>query len=222
MILPEVYMKNRSSEKKSVRKKRGEEKLSIAQIEKFEREHPTIHEFVEDEYVDGNGRAVINIRIPAGYELKNPFSFGIQATLSRELYDYIEEKAYPVPARYRLALRFFGVCDGQTRNFVKDTVTENYNLLLKDKKLDMKTNKIKSACLFIFGVIAMAASFGLAHFGIGELEYEILSIVASFSLWEAVDYFILERSRLRVEYIDAAQLATAEIEFAEDDPDGKQ
>ncbi|MEW9079893.1 hypothetical protein [Terrisporobacter glycolicus] len=40
---------------------------------------------------------------------------------------------------------------------------------------------------------------------------EFLSIAGTFSLWEAVDFYLLERRRLKIERLNSGQIALSQI-----------
>ena len=67
--------------------------------------------------------------------------------------------------------------------------------------------------LALFGAAVLAVYLVLALTGKNVLFTEILSIVGSFSLWEAADALLLERPHLRREYKNNEQNLKQKIEF---------
>lgn len=67
--------------------------------------------------------------------------------------------------------------------------------------------------MFTLGIILLIIYFTMNIAEVGEIISEVLSIAASFSLWEAVDYFLLERKDITKERLNAGQLSISEIRF---------
>ena len=67
--------------------------------------------------------------------------------------------------------------------------------------------------MFTLGIILLIIYFTMNIAEVGEIISEVLSIAASFALWEAVDYFLLERKDITKERLNAGQLSISEIRF---------
>lgn len=65
----------------------------------------------------------------------------------------------------------------------------------------------------IIGIAFLAAGIVVERFLPSMLISEILTVAASFSMWESVDFFLLERTNVNTEKLDTAQLLLAELEF---------
>ena len=90
---------------------------------------------------------------------------------------------------------------------------EHYTVILNDKRIDLKYNFITILSLFTLGLILLIIYFTINTAEVGDVLSEVLSIAASFALWEAVDYFLLERTDISKERLNAGQLAISEIRF---------
>ena len=56
-------------------------------------------------------------------------------------------------------------------------------------------------------------SFWLSTIKTGPFLHEIVSIGATFAVWESVSHWIIERKNLRLQWMNAGQLATMNIDF---------
>lgn len=189
-------------------------KIFIEQIKKYEEKKKKMSEYIKEEYIDASGIAVIDVNLD-NFEVFNPLSMGKQRTLNKEIIEYIDEKSYPIPVDIPIKINIHGSFDDTVKEEIINKLQEHYDLMLNDKKFDLKINAIRSGALFTIGVILLIFYLLLANFTVNKLGYEILSIVSTFIIWEAADFFILERYALRVSYYEIAQMVICEKTFVE-------
>lgn len=190
----------------------------VKKIHQFENSMPSMERYVEKEYLDENNNAVIRINAYEGIQWYDMLSIGNQATLNQEIYDFIDRKAYYIPIRYPIVIQFENVQINEEEQFyITSLINEHYTLILKDKRIDLQYNFITILTLFVLGIILLIIYFTINTAEVGNVFSEILSIAASFSLWEAVDYFLIERRNIGKEKFNAGQLTISEIRFIEKD-----
>lgn len=171
----------------------------------------SLDEYITHEYGDA---VRIDISLYPGFDLFDPLSMGRQRELNRELYDYIDAKLYPIPLKYPVTLRFHGgSLTGEEQERVRTALREHYTLILLDKGLDLKINLAKLLSLSLLGVFLLGAWFAAQLGSVQPLFAEILSIAGTFSLWEAVDLWLLERGTLKRERRNAGQAAGSNVVF---------
>lgn len=180
-------------------------------IKEYEKSKKGLLSYIQEEYMDGEGRAVLHLNL-TGAELYNPLSMNEQQELSGEIFDYLDSKSYPVPAEIPLIIRIHGV-EPQERAKVMSMIREHYDLQTHDKRLDLRLNMWRAVFMFALGIIMLSLYFFLAFLETEPILYEVLSIAANFIVWEAVDFALLERHSLKIAYHDSVQMAMAEIEF---------
>lgn len=195
---------------------RNRRKIFIEQIKKYEEKKKKMSEYIKEEYIDASGIAVIDVNLD-NFEVFNQLSMGKQRTLNKEIIEYIDEKSYPIPVDIPIKINIYGSFEDAVKEEIINKLQEHYDLMLNDKKFDLKINAVRSSVLFIIGVILLIFYLLLANFTVNKLWYEILSIVSTFIIWEAADFFILERYALRVSYYEIAQMAICEKSFVEID-----
>ena len=157
----------------------------------------------------GDGKVDIHVNVETLY---NPLSLPGQRQLDSALYEFIEEAtnllAYLVPIR----LVLHGV-PREAQADVPKIVRQHYEARLQDHLWDKRTNTLKTIVFSIFGVVVLALYLALAITREDTVTLEILSVVGSFSLWEAADCYLLERRDIHQDMLNTAQLMTMEIAF---------
>ena len=169
--------------------------------------------FVE-EIKDDEGFAVVDLRLPS--ELYDPLSTEQNRDLSDDIYDFIDKQANIIPANIPLKVRMHGSIPSEEQDEIRRIMKRHYTMKTYDLMWDMASNTRKMIALTIFGVLVLAAYFYFALSSDDVFFAEILSIVGSFSLWEAADSFLLERPRLRREHRNINQNINQIIEFVDD------
>ena len=180
-------------------------------IKAYEQRQRPLHEYLQDEYLDENGVAVVDVDL-TGQSLYNPLTMGKQQDLDPAIYATLDDKIYYIPSAVPVTIRLHGVAESE-HSTVQALLSKHYGLRLRDKKQDLRLNTIKSCILYVLGIALLAFYFLLAKAPINVVGYEVLSIVATFVIWEATDAAVLQRSSLRVAYWEAAQMALAECTF---------
>lgn len=177
---------------------------------------PSRQKILEQVYGTANERTVVTINCAEISELFTPYSSGTQLELQPELIDYIDRQVYPIPAHRPLTLQFleWRQSEGE-KDQAEQCLHTHYLLALHDKRLDLRVNFWKSLLLFCFGAGMLLLSFSLSAWIDNRLFSEVLSVIATFSLWETAGFVLLERRQLKEDWLNAGQLVLAEIEFCE-------
>lgn len=191
------------------------------QVIAYEQSQRSYREYVDEAYGVCDGTANIYMALEEG-ALYDPLSPAAHRVLNPEIYRYIDEKIAMLPYEYGVNLCFSGLnCTGQEQADVARLLTEHYNTVLHDKRIDLKINAIKTGGLAALGVVTLSVYFLPFFSQIAEIFAEILSVVGSFALWEATDFFLLERKTIRAEWLNAGQTALAQIEFVKNNEKNK-
>ena len=161
---------------------------------------------------DNDGNAVIDVDL-SETSLYDPLSLKGEKDLSGEIYDYIEAQTNVIPAAVPLRIRLHGDFTHEEQEEIKKAMHRHYTMKSFDISWDLVANLRKMVLLAIFGFAMLAVYLGLAITGKNVFMTEILSIIGSFSLWEAADAFLLERPHLRRENRNNDQNLNQKIEF---------
>ena len=136
-----------------------------------------------------------------------------QKDLKAEIYDYIEAQTNVIPAQIPLRIRLHGDFTEAEKKEIEAAMQRHYIMRSFDISWDLVANLRKMLLLALFGAAVLSVYLVLAIAGKHVFMTEILSIVGSFSLWEAADAFLLERPHLRRENRNNDQSLSQHIEF---------
>lgn len=195
------------------------QKALLAKIRQFEDALPPFRDYLTEEYLNENNEAVIHIDGRGLNGAFEPLSIGVQRELKGELFDFVERKADPIPVEIPLVLQFEGMNAGEEeQESIRQMLKEHYMLILVDKKVDLYYNTIQSILYFLLGLAVLVGAYFLAPVVSSVFFTILLSIIATFSLWEAVDSSLLKRRAIVVDRLNAGQLAMADIRFTGEAP----
>ncbi len=174
-----------------------------------------LKEYIEH-VCDGEGNAVVDVDLSSDAEIYDPLSMKGEKDLNGEIYDYIEKQTNVIPAVIPLRVRLHGTFSEEEQAEIKKMVHRHYVMKSFDIYWDLVANFKKMLILSVFGAIVLAVYLYFAITGTHVFATEILSIVGSFSLWEAADALLLERPHLRRELKNNEQNLDQSIEFVGD------
>ena len=166
-----------------------------------------------EEIRDENGFAVVDVDLKNGAEIYDPLSVGKNRDLSEGVYAFIDEQTNIIPANVPLKVRFHADLNEDEQEEIKKMMHRHYIMKSFDVVWDMASNFKKMLVMAAFGVAVLVAYFLISFLVNQPLFAEILSIVGSFSLWEAAGALFLERPRLRREHKNVEQNINQIIEF---------
>lgn len=171
-------------------------------------------EHLGQEYLCEDGKSQIDIFLSDKSELFNPLTVGQQRDLSPSVYQLIDEKMYTISLKDPVRLCFLGkIPDIQEQEAVKEMLQRHYMYLVHDKTEDLRINRLKTICLALFGTLLLAIYFAIEMTASRPVFVEVVSIAGCFSIWEAVDTWLLERKKLKVDYLCAVQAVLCEVVF---------
>lgn len=168
-----------------------------------------IAEHINREYME-DGKAVIHVNVQ---ELYNPLSMGNMRQLNGDIFDYIEQSANLLPSMVPIRAVLHGVAE-EDRKQVPDLFRLHYRLVAQDRLWDQRMNRWKMFYMTGVGLIFILAYLFFAFRQEDDLFLEILSVIGSFSLWEAANCFLIERREINKALNETAQFLTMEIAFA--------
>lgn len=185
----------------------------IRDLKNFEKNIVPLETYIKDEYMEGD-KAVIYVNCLNEEDIFESYSYQSQKSLNPAIYDFIDSKVYLIPAAYPVEIRFVNKAFSKHEvEEIREIIKEHYSLILRDKLIDLRINMIKITALLIIGIVLLGIYFSLQLADMGSLFMEFLSIAGTFALWEAVDFYILERKQVENERFNAGQMALASIQF---------
>lgn len=166
-----------------------------------------------EDVMESDGFAVIDVKLPAEEDLYNPLSTGKNLDLNNDIYDFIDQQANIIPSKIPLKIRFHGDVDEDKRQEIKNLMHKHYTMRSYDVTWDFAANFRKTLFLTIFGILVLIAYFVVTVVADNPLFAEVLSIVGTFSLWEAANAVLLDRPALKRTRNGIEQNISQTIEF---------
>ena len=161
---------------------------------------------------DREGYAVVDVSLERE-TLYDPLGIKGQKDLNADIYGYIEAQTNVIPANVPLRIRFHGDIPTAEQEEIRRIMHRHYTMKSFDISWDLFANLRKMLLLALFGAAMIAVYLYFAITSENAFMTEILSIVGSFSLWEAADALLLERPNLRRESRNNEQSLNQRIEF---------
>ncbi len=173
-----------------------------------------------------DGRAHISVDLTNVEEVYSPYSY--KEDMKPDIFDYIDEKTFYTPVEFPLVVNFdVGDVSDLRKARIKKSFLDHYRLIYEDKRRELKINKTVALVLFGVGMLALVVST-IAKLAISAtsipdipLVFEMLQIFSWVFLWEAISKFIFQGREMRIQCMNAGQLALAEVKFNEPEPELK-
>ena len=153
---------------------------------------------------------MIKIKIKTESDLYHPFDED-QKTLSEDVISYIERKYEEKHLGDKPVIRI--ICDEEIdEHAVREAFHSHVESEKESIRKEAKINTLKQLRLFAIGIAFIALWLTLSA-NIENILIEVLSIVGSFSIWEATNIWIVDKPELRVRKKRLEYLSGTKIVF---------
>lgn len=172
----------------------------------------SIDDFVENEYIDENGTAVINIQLSNTDNLFSPYSE--KKVLNQDLMNYIDSQADPISPEIPIIINF--IVDDVNKVdevYIKRAIKRYYWLSYRSKKKELRRLTITSAILFLVGIGITIVYQILYRLNVDLFANEIILIASWVFIWEAVSRFTFNRRAKQIDLLNEGQMAVASVRF---------
>lgn len=172
----------------------------------------SIDDFVENEYIDDNGTAVINIQLSNTDNLFSPYSE--KKVLNQDLMNYIDSQADPISPEIPIIINF--IVDDVNKVdevYIKRAIKRHYWLSYRSKKKELRRLTITSAILFLIGIGITIVYQILYRLNVDLFANEIILIASWVFIWEAVSRFTFNRRAKQIDLLNEGQMAVASVRF---------
>lgn len=134
--------------------------------------------------------------------------------ISEELGNYILKNAKNIPLNLKMIIYISdrGSLSKEEREHLVASIRTYYGLLVKEKLLYTKFNKIKNLMLFIIGIVLILLSNALNNI-FSLLIPELFLIAGWVAIWETVYGILFIDNKNRIEIKKAKALSKCEIRF---------
>lgn len=156
----------------------------------------------------------INVKIYNKDQLFSTYSYSGDK-LNSEFSEYIFDKAKDAPIKDRIKIKIHTETDLDA-NEVQQTLKSHCKSEYKESKKQVKRIVLISAIMTILGILALTALILINHFTDNIYITSIIEIAAWVFIWEAVDFFFLQRPVVKGKCILIQRIYTAEIEICKE------
>ena len=156
----------------------------------------------------------INVKIFNREQLFSTYSYSGDK-LNSEFSEYIFDKAKDAPIKDRIKIKIHTETDLDA-NEVQQTLKSHCKSEYKESKKQVKRLVLISAIMTILGILALTALILINHFTDNIYITSIIEIAAWVFIWEAVDFFFLQRPVVKGKCILIQRVYMAEIEICKE------
>lgn len=192
----------------------------LQKMEQQRRKKRNVKDFINKDYIDEKGDAIVDVVINDRSQLFSPYSN--KMLLKNEIFTYLDTIADPIPNIYPLVINFI-VTDLSMINqeYVKEALKRYYWFSYKVMESKLRRDFIFIFVYFILGLL-LIIGFNLINFeelGINSTWQSVIdSVITIFVwviVWEAISQLIIGRKEKKDEMLNEKQMALAEIKFYE-------
>lgn len=162
--------------------------------------------FSKEDYLDNEGYVTFNVDAKKD-ELISNYKVNDKELISTDFISNLEKYSEPVPYSYPIRIKINSIDDITN---LDNMYKEHYKLKIILTRNKLKINLLKALGLLFLGILLFILYFILKE-NTNWLYLEIISIAATFSIWEAVDVFLLERQEIKIELANNIQLGLAKV-----------
>jgi hypothetical protein len=172
-------------------------------------------DFINKDYIDLEGNAVVDVIIDDRSKLFSPYSD--KKLLNREIFMYLDTIADPIPNIYPLIINFvIPDLDKIDKSYVRDALKRYYWFSYKEKVMALRNEMVVSLLFLFIGFLLLI--FGSVF--IIEQTSSFMKVFSNFVvllswvfLWEAIRHLLVGRREKVVDKNNERQMAYAEVRF---------
>jgi hypothetical protein len=172
-------------------------------------------DFINKDYIDENGNAVVDVIINDRSALFSTYSD--KKLLNREIFMYLDTIADPIPNIYPLIINFvIPDLDKIDKSYVRDALKRYYWFSYKEKVTSLRNEMLFSTAFLFIGFSLLVFDSLL----IIEQTSSIMKVVSNFMvllswvfLWEAIRHLLVGRREKVIDKNNERQMAYAEVRF---------
>lgn len=157
----------------------------------------------------------INVKIDNRDQLFSAYSYSGDK-LNGEFSNYLFDKAKDAPIKEKIKIRIHTTIDLDPDE-VQQSIKSHCKSTYAEYKKQAKRVVLISTIMTILGIIALTALILINHFTDNIYITSIIEIAAWVFIWEAVDFFFLQRPVVKGKCMLIQRIYTAEIEICKDE-----
>ncbi len=173
-----------------------------------------VKDFINKDYIDDNGNAVVDVVINDPANLFSPYS--AKMLLKRDIFLYLDTIADPIPNDYPLIINF--VVDDLTKvdqNYVREALKRYYWFSYKEMERNLLKELLLSLLYFFIGAILLTVD---AFFNAGNNPWftiisNLVIVISWVFIWEGFTQLFIGRRAKIVDMTNERQMALATVRF---------
>lgn len=187
-------------------------KRTLKNLSKFRKAKFNYAKFVRNYYME-NDEAYITAKVNSIDDIVSRYSVEDYEWINEEFTSYIDNCAYHIPVEESIVLEITGAKFTDTeKEIIKKVIIDHYGLELGETMISLEMNKRRAAILLLLSVVTAIIFFGLFIYT-DSIFLELIVVGLWFFTWELGNVGWLNRSELRMQKLEAGQLASLRIKF---------
>lgn len=187
-------------------------KKTLENLSRFKHAKFNYAKFVRNYYLE-NDEAYIVANVSSMDDIISRYSTPGQEWLTDDFTSYVDACAYHVPVEEAIVLEITGGhFTSEEQAVITRVVTDHYGLELGEKVIELRYNARRSILLLVLSIVT-AVIFYLLFQYTESIFLELIVVGLWFFIWELGSVAWLERSDLRMQKLEAGQLASLRVQF---------
>lgn len=187
----------------------------VNKLKKYQKKKFDYYKMINDYYLVNN-EAYISAKITTINDIVSKYSINKDEILNDEFVRFVNTNASYIPDNYSLVLE---ICNHQfsedEKNIITKVIQNHYELELIKAEDELKTLRRKEISFLLVGILFFIIFILIYHFKFSLASEEILSFVASFSIWEFAEMRIFEEDEIKEKIVEITKLNNMKIKFNE-------
>ncbi len=187
----------------------------VNKLKKYQQKKFDYYKMINDYYLVNN-EAYISVKTTSINDIISKYSINKDEILNDEFIRFVNINASYIPDDYSLVLE---ICNHQfnddEKNIITKVIQNHYALELIKVEYELKTLRRKEISFLCVGIIFFIIFIIVYRFKFGLASEEVLSFVASFSIWEFAEMRIFEEDDIKEKIVEINKLNDMKIKFNE-------
>lgn len=187
----------------------------VNKLKKYQQKKFDYYKMINDYYLVNN-EAYISVKTTSINDIISKYSINKDEILNDEFIRFVNTNASYIPDDYSLVLE---ICNHRFNEDEKKIITKviqnHYALELIKVEDELKTLRRKEISFLCVGIIFFIILLIIYHFKFGLASEEVLSFVASFSIWEFAEMRTFEEDDIKEKIVEINKLNDMKINFNE-------
>lgn len=162
--------------------------------------------------------AYIDLKLDDFKSIISTYSLSVNPILKEDFLSFIENYASYIPLDYPLVLEIHSKkITAEERILLRKLIKNHFCLMEINKEMELKSLRRKSFFFLAMGIIGFFLLALSINYNILGFMKEIISFIASFSVWEFGELYLFEQDDLKEQVLKYSHLAKIRVLYNKDD-----